>query len=30
MEQFDPQPFLDEIAPMGLPYVVTEGQWPAL
>jgi saccharopine dehydrogenase (NAD+, L-lysine-forming) len=30
MEQFDPQPFLDEIGPMGLPYVVVEGEWPEL
>jgi saccharopine dehydrogenase (NAD+, L-lysine-forming) len=30
MEQFDPQPFLDEVGPMGLPYVVVEGEWPEL
>ena len=31
MEQFDPQPFLDEVGPMGLPYVVVEGgDWPVL
>ena len=31
MEQFDPQPFLDEVGPMGLPHVVVEGgDWPEL
>jgi saccharopine dehydrogenase (NAD+, L-lysine-forming) len=30
MEQFDPQLFLDEVGPMGLPYVVVEGEWPEL
>jgi saccharopine dehydrogenase (NAD+, L-lysine-forming) len=30
MEQFDPQLFLDELAPMGLPYEVVEGEWPEL
>ncbi len=31
MEQFDPQPFLDEVGPMGLPYVVVDGgDWPEL
>ena len=31
MEQFDPQPFLDEVGPMGLPHVVVEGgEWPVL
>ncbi len=30
MEQFDPQPFLDEVGPMGLPYEVVEGEWPEL
>ncbi|MDG5469756.1 saccharopine dehydrogenase family protein [Deltaproteobacteria bacterium IMCC39524] len=31
MEQFDPQPFLDEVGPMGLPHVVVEGgDWPVL
>jgi len=31
MEQFDPQPFLDEVGPMGLPHVVVEGgEWPEL
>ena len=30
MEQFDPEPFMAEVGPMGLPYVVTEGEWPEL
>ena len=31
MEQFDPQPFLDEVGPMGLPHVVIDGgDWPEL
>ncbi|MBE0575777.1 MAG: saccharopine dehydrogenase family protein [Desulfuromonadales bacterium] len=30
MEQFDPQPFLAELGPMGLPHVVVEGEWPEL
>ncbi len=30
MEQFDPQPFLDVVGPLGLPYVVVEGEWPSL
>jgi saccharopine dehydrogenase (NAD+, L-lysine-forming) len=31
MEQFDPQPFLDEVGPMGLPHVVVDGgDWPEL
>ena len=30
MEQFDPQPFLDEVGPMGLPHMVVEGEWPEL
>ena len=30
MEQFDPQPFLDEVGPMGLPHVIVEGEWPEL
>jgi saccharopine dehydrogenase (NAD+, L-lysine-forming) len=31
MEQFDPQPFLDEVGPMGLPHVVVDGgEWPEL
>ena len=31
MEQFDPQPFLEEVGPMGLPHVVVDGgDWPAL
>ncbi len=30
MEQFDPQLFLDEVGPMGLPHVVVEGEWPEL
>jgi carboxyaminopropylagmatine dehydrogenase len=30
MEQFDPEPFLNEVGPMGLPYVVVEGEWPEL
>ncbi|MDT8441537.1 MAG: saccharopine dehydrogenase family protein [Desulfuromonadales bacterium] len=30
MEQFDPEPFLAELGPMGLPYVVVEGEWPEL
>ncbi len=31
MEQFDPQPFLDEVGPMGLPHVVVDGgDWPLL
>ncbi len=31
MEQFDPEPFLAEVGPMGLPHVVVEdGQWPEL
>ena len=31
MEQFDPEPFLNEVGPMGLPHVVIDnGYWPAL
>ena len=31
MEQFDPEPFLDLLGPMGLPTVVVDGgEWPAL
>ena len=31
MEQFDPQPFLDEVGPMGLPHIVIDGgEWPEL
>ncbi len=31
MEQFDPQPFLEEVGPMGLPHVVIDGgEWPEL
>ncbi len=30
MEQFDPEPFLAEVGPMGLPHVVVEGEWPEL
>jgi saccharopine dehydrogenase (NAD+, L-lysine-forming) len=31
MEQFDPQLFLDEVGPMGLPHVVVDGgDWPVL
>ncbi len=31
MEQFDPQLFLDEVGPMGLPHVVVDGgEWPEL
>ncbi len=31
MEQFDPEPFLEEVGPMGLPHVVIDGgYWPAL
>ena len=30
MEQFDPEPFLAELGPMGLPTVVVEGEWPEL
>ncbi len=31
MEQFDPQPFLEEVGPMGLPHVVVDGgEWPEL
>jgi len=31
MEQFDPQPFLEEVGPMGLPHVVIDGgDWPEL
>ena len=31
MEQFDPQPFLKEVGPMGLPHVVVDGgDWPVL
>ncbi len=31
MEQFDPEPFLDELGPMGLPTVVVDGgDWPEL
>ena len=31
MEQFDPQPFLHEVGPMGLPHVVVDGgDWPVL
>jgi saccharopine dehydrogenase (NAD+, L-lysine-forming) len=31
MEQFDPEPFLDVLGPMGLPTVVIDGgQWPEL
>ncbi|PLX72206.1 MAG: saccharopine dehydrogenase [Desulfuromonas sp.] len=30
MEQFDPEPFLDEVGPLGLPHVVVEGEWPEL
>ncbi len=30
MEQFDPELFLKELGPMGLPEVVIEGEWPEL
>lgn len=30
MEQFDPELFLKELGPMGLPEVVVEGEWPEL
>jgi saccharopine dehydrogenase (NAD+, L-lysine-forming) len=30
MEQFDPEVFLAELGPMGLPEVVVEGEWPEL
>ncbi len=30
MEQFDPEPFMAEVGPMGLPHVVIEGEWPSL
>ena len=31
MEQFDPEPFLNEVGPMGLPHIVIDnGYWPAL
>jgi saccharopine dehydrogenase (NAD+, L-lysine-forming) len=31
MEQFDPEPFLEELGPMGLPTVVVDGgEWPRL
>jgi saccharopine dehydrogenase (NAD+, L-lysine-forming) len=31
MEQFDPEPFLAEVGPMGLPHVVVDnGYWPTL
>ncbi len=30
MEQFDPEPFMAEVGPLGLPYVIVEGEWPAL
>ncbi|SNB44717.1 saccharopine dehydrogenase family protein [Geobacter sp. DSM 9736] len=30
MEQFDPEVFLAELGPMGLPTVVVEGEWPEL
>jgi len=30
MEQFDPEQFLAEVGPMGLPHVVVEGEWPEL
>jgi len=31
MEQFDPEPFLAEVGPMGLPHVVIDnGYWPPL
>jgi len=31
MEQFDPEPFLEEVGPMGLPHVVVDnGYWPTL
>ena len=31
MEQFDPEPFLEEVGPMGLPHVVVDGgHWPPL
>ncbi len=30
MEQFDPEPFLAEAGPMGLPYTIIEGEWPQL
>ncbi len=30
MEQFDPEPFLAEVGPMGLPYTIIEGEWPQL
>ncbi|MBW2478331.1 MAG: saccharopine dehydrogenase family protein, partial [Deltaproteobacteria bacterium] len=30
MEQFDPEPFLAELDPMGLPHVVMAGEWPRL
>ena len=30
MEQFDPEVFLKELGPMGLPSVVVEGEWPEL
>ncbi len=30
MEQFDPELFLAEVGPMGLPHMVVEGEWPEL
>jgi len=30
MEQFDPEPFLAEVGPLGLPHVVVEGEWPEM
>jgi saccharopine dehydrogenase (NAD+, L-lysine-forming) len=30
MEQFDPEPYLEVLGPMGLPQVVAEGEWPEL
>ncbi len=30
IEQFDPEPFMAEVGPMGLPYVIVEGEWPEL
>ena len=30
-QEFDPQPFLKEVGPMGLPHVVVDGgDWPVL
>lgn len=30
MEQFDPEPFMAEVGPLGLPHIVVEGEWTAL